>query len=393
MFWLISIVMTLVACGCVWWPLMRSHKQQSILLSRKQTNVALFKTHVDELDAALALHEISPENYTQQKYELETALLSEAHGDDQPILKQGKRSLFLLALLIPVVAFLLYHQLGALNDVTLTQLLARAGSAVTPIERSDALNEALVKLELKAQKQPKNTDNLFLLGQLYVQKGDYQRAVNTFGRSLSINAMDADVLAQYSQALYFAAGNKLTFAVTTAAEQALNINPQQATALGMLGIAAFENKKYHEAIKYWQQVLAVVGEQDSGAQALKAGINHAIELLKQQGNWSAITVHVDIDKTLVDARNPAQRIFVYARKVGERKPLAITVIEVATLPMEVTLDDSNSMPGGELLSSVKSVEIVARLSQTGIAAEVVGDKQVIKTINTQSKIIPNLYIQ
>jgi cytochrome c-type biogenesis protein CcmH len=72
--------------------------------------------------------------------------------------------------------------------------------------------------------------------------------------------------------------------------------------------------------------------------------------------------------------SPEMVVYVYAREwQGMPMPLAVVKLQAADLPATVTLDDTMAMPGGKLLSSVETVEVVARLSVSGSATPAEGD--------------------
>jgi len=67
-------------------------------------------------------------------------------------------------------------------------------------------------------------------------------------------------------------------------------------------------------------------------------------------------------------------LFIYARaQHGPRMPLALVKMTAADLPVTVILDDSVAMVPNMTLSSVKQVEIVARISKSGQAIMRSGD--------------------
>lgn len=383
MFWLCASLLVCIAFVFVAWPLLMPSKHDAITMSRKASNIALFNEHVRELDDALKHGNIDDDQYQTQKKELENNLWNDVQLNDVVFdLSPKRRWLLALSISIPLCAFALYSLWGGSHQVALSKAIERSVMATSKEDRQEAHENVINLLEDSTQANPNNFDDWFLLGEFYVQTQQYKKAANAFGHAVSIQAGNADALAQYAQALYFSENNKLTFAVTSTAEQALKINPEQPTALGLMGIAAFENKHYQEAIGYWQKILLIVGEQDTGSSSLKNGINFAKSLLQKQGQWVSVDVHVTIDPSVLVT--PSQWLFVYARQPTEKKPVAIVRLKAVDLPETITLDDTTTMPNGALLSSVKNIEVVARLSETGSAAPSETDKQAISKVISPS---------
>ena len=61
-------------------------------------------------------------------------------------------------------------------------------------------------------------------------------------------------------------------------KQALQVNPHNVSALGLLGMAAFEQKDYRTAVDFWQRLLQVIPPGTPQAGAIAEGISRAREL-------------------------------------------------------------------------------------------------------------------
>jgi cytochrome c-type biogenesis protein CcmH len=66
--------------------------------------------------------------------------------------------------------------------------------------------------------------------------------------------------------------------------------------------------------------------------------------------------------------DPSARVFVFARALkGPPMPLAVKQMTVAALPQLITLDESMAMMAGMGLANFDEVQVVARISSSGIA--------------------------
>jgi hypothetical protein len=87
-----------------------------------------------------------------------------------------------------------------------------------------------------------------------------------------------------------------------------------------------------------------------------------------------LTGSVTVAPQVASKVDAAATVFVFARAAsGPRMPLAIVRAPAGKLPMDFTLDDSQSMAPGMKLSSAEAVRIEARISRSGNAMPQPGD--------------------
>ena len=75
-------------------------------------------------------------------------------------------------------------------------------------------------------------------------------AARAFERAAELSGRQPEVLGQWAQALYFSGGKKMTAQIKALADEALKGDPAEVTTLGLLGIAAFEEQRYADAIGF-----------------------------------------------------------------------------------------------------------------------------------------------
>lgn len=290
---------------------------------------------------------------------------------------------FPLWVLLPAVALLasgLYYYLGAAPDVELSRQL-RAMDENTPPEQMRSLISAV---EARSAQRPDNLHYLALLGRYYMGLEDYARAQQTYDALAAAVPGDAQALAYAAQAEYLSAGRILSDRARLRAEQALAADPQQRTALGLLGMASFEQQQYRAAIEYWQRLLAVEPPDSESGQMIAQVIGTARQRLEVQEPGGApvaaaatqpsavsgpgVTVQVSAppDATI----NPGDTVFVLARNAesGSRMPIAVQRLSGAQLPFTLRLDDSNSM-AGQKLSQTAAVIVAVQVSPDGRPGE------------------------
>jgi cytochrome c-type biogenesis protein CcmH len=286
--------------------------------------------------------------------------------------------------LLPVVALLasgLYYLLGSAPDVELARQL-RAMDENTPPEQMRNLISAV---ESRSAQRPQNLHYLALLGRYYMGQEDYARATQTYDALAEAVPEDAQALAYAAQAEYLFTGRTLSDRARLRAEQALAADPHQRTALGLLGMASFEQQQYRAAIDYWQRLLAMEAPGSESAQMIAEVIETARQRLgtqepgampvvgdagQQQAAQSGPGVTVQVSAPEGSAINPGDTVFVLARNADadSRMPIAVQRFTGAQLPITLRLDDSNSM-AGQKLSQTASVIVAVQVSPEGRPGE------------------------
>jgi cytochrome c-type biogenesis protein CcmH len=190
-------------------------------------------------------------------------------------------------------------------------------------------------------------------------------------------------------------------------ENMLKAQPQHLNALVLAGSAALSEKRHAAAQTYWQQALALVPAESEAAQGLQQAVAQAGEMAKVaavptpfgqaergetlaspnaplsasapvSGNSRAlIQGEVRVSAQLKSQIGPGATLLVYAlAEEGTRRPVAIWRGTPTAWPVPFALDDSMGMGAPPLLSELKQVRLVARISKTGAAQKQPDDFQV-----------------
>ena len=411
-FWIFAVAMSLAAAAFLLVPgyLFRRHQA---LGDRKAANLLIFEERVAEYDAILANNEINQEEYESFLLELKRDLLTDAAGDPaagvpaagDPAVgalagdKKIGRLPLAFALIVPLFAFVAYSDLGlswgAINDVALAESL-RADS---PHDQA-AMGDNVEKLAERLKSQPENFEGWYMLGRSYLNMGRYDEAAAAFAHLLETFTEDHSLFAFYAEALYMADGRVVTPRVAKAIEDTLALNPHDITMLEIKALGAYQRNERREAIGLFQRALA------AGADGERADlINRAIVRIQEDlgdapmmaeapettlanaptdmaalasiptpaetkdvpvAAVRTIKVLVEVaDSVSMPASTP---VFVFARAVsGPPMPLAVQRMTRADLPTLVTLDESMAMMPGMGLANFDNVQVVARISASGIA--------------------------
>lgn len=380
--WGAIALLTILALVFLFWPFLRRQRQASApeqVEDRQHQNIDIFRERLAELEQERDAGTLDAENFELLKVELERNLLIDADSAPQP-LKTARPgmpqliTLLLLALMIPVISLGLYSYLGRANDLNL---------ALNP-PPTPTLDQALAQLRQELKKNPNNPEGWYLLATTLVNQGKFDDALTAFRKVSDLLTPEAPqyagVQGQIAQAMYFKAGGKMTDAVKAQINKALKYDSMEMASLGLLGIDAYEHEKYNSAIEYWSKALK--GARGDAAKSLRTGIEQARQKLIAAGKpapdmpamtTAKIQLAISLSDKLKSKVKPDETVFIYARPVGGRMPLAALRKKVSDLPLQVTLDDSAALMPGRTLSTVDKVEVGARVSSSGQAISQPGD--------------------
>ena len=311
--------------------------------------------------------------------------LLEDEGLRKPVHSSTIAQTFPVWVLLPLVALCsggLYYVMGAAPDVVITRQLDSLDENSSP----DDMQRLMQSMEERSGQRPDNLHYLGMLGRYYMGRGEYARSAQIYGELLEEVPGDAQALAFAAQAEYLGAGRTLNDRARLRAEQALAADPHQRTALGLLGMASFEQKQYRAAIAYWQRLLAMEAADSDSRQMIAEVIetarqnlgtadpvaaNTEIAAVPDQnvtGSGAGVTIHVTAP---VDADiAPSDTVFILARNAdtGSRMPIAVQRLTGAQLPVTLRLDDRNSM-AGQKMSKTASVIVAVQVSPDGRPGE------------------------
>lgn len=367
-FWLSAGLLCLVAVSFLLIPLLRGRKVQAEE-DRTALNVTLYQERLRELEQQHQAGTLDAAQLQTARDEAARELLADTEGSDARQARRLGRAVPLVAVvLVPVLAVLLYLQWGAIDKVE--QARSFAGEP-------HSIEEMTARLEQAVQNNPESAEGWYFLGRSYMAQQRAADAARAFEQAVKVAGREPELLGQWAQALYFAGDKQWTAQLQALTDEALKADPEEVTSLGLLGIAAYEEQRFADAIGYWQRLVAVLPEGDPSRQAIAGGIERARQEMGTQAEDSAaaqsqasagLHVRVELAPALRDKVQPGDAVFVFARAAsGPPMPLAAKRLNVADLPAEVSLSDSDAMMPQLKLSAFEQVQLVARISRAGDA--------------------------
>jgi cytochrome c-type biogenesis protein CcmH len=394
---------TMIALGLafVLLPLTRQRKTDGGM-PHFQSNVLVHRDQLRQLQTDRDNGSISADEFESEQTELGKRVLEDALAtlkDRAPVNahSNGRWAAVMVAVLLPASAVGLYLKLGSPAAVALLDtppVVAAAAPQESPHGMSfDQIRTSADELAARLKSNPGDGEGWATLARSYNVLGRFPEAAAAYEKAVALLPADAQLLADYADALAMSQGQKLEGQPLEIIKRALKADPANLKALALAGTAAFERKDYPGAVGYWEKVVQAapadseftrsIGNSLEEARALAGGSPVAAlptimpprpEPMKQVAGSATISGTVSLAPQLAAKVKPDDTVFIFARaEKGSRMPLAILNRSLRELPMPFTLDDSSAMAPGMNLSSAGPVMVIARISRSGNATPQSGD--------------------
>lgn len=403
-FWTIVSAMTLCVLGLLLRPLL---KRQAQMTSEQEKTLPVYRQQFSELEQDLTNGLLTDEQYQTARHELERRVLEETGSIETSSTTSGglvnlRFVALSLVMIIPAASGVLYWTLG--NPAAMTHPaaspMAAQGGAGDERQMMEGLNTLMERLKKKLEQNPNDATGWTMLARSYMAMERYADAVPAFDKAFKLNPNNADMLADYADALAIHQGRKLEGKPETMIQKALKVDPNHVKALMLAGTIAYNRKDFSLAVKDWEraranlppgsdpedgeQIAAAIGDakQRMGGAPMMAAANAPVAQsampadhppVKKAGASHAITGKVVLGPGMAGKTLP-DTLFVFAKDVaGPPMPVSIVRASKKDLPFTFRLDDSTSPMPSRKLSDIQTVVIVARLSKSGQAMPGSGD--------------------
>ena len=185
-----------------------------------------------------------------------------------------KHAAIALGIALPICAVLVYFALG--NSRTLLpepplrlpelKLNTLQSAPVLPIAPNphEGLNSPQMQARFEAlskrlkQNPHDDPQTGIALARSHFLHGRFAQAASAYAEVVKKSPNDANLLADYAEALALAQGRSLKGEPEKVIGRALAIDPKHIKALGMAGRAAFDSTDYPLALKYWSRLLPLL---------------------------------------------------------------------------------------------------------------------------------------
>jgi cytochrome c-type biogenesis protein CcmH len=384
LFVVIAFGIALCVAAVFLWVLLRERKPLT-QASQASANAKVYRDQILDLDREHDSGHISDEEWQQSRDELSMRLLEDTSAADDPVAKTEKPAVWtavVLAVALPISAMGFYMWVGepeALNPMAL--------KSPDQVDQKD-LAKLAETLADKLQSQPENLQGWVMLGRTYRTLENFDASIKAYDAALKLSA-DDDLQLERIEVIAMQRQGNFDGEPWRVIRDILQKDPQHYGALLSAGSASYAERKYADALKYWEQARKPLEANHPDLPGLENAIATVRETMglpakaastgPSGGSAAAssalnVSGQISLSAALKAKTSPNDAVFVYATPGnGDRMPLAIMKTTVSQLPLNFTLDDSTAMTPDRKLSTAGEVFIKVRVSKSGNAMPQSGD--------------------
>jgi cytochrome c-type biogenesis protein CcmH len=392
LFWGAAAIAVALALAFVLPFLLRNNKDEHSKAARRDLNLAVYRDQMKDLKTELSNTQLSQEQFLASKLELETRAAEDAlaHEDRVATPVASRRLGFVLAGVLPVAAIGLYFALGnpgVLSAVASGQSSATAAADAAPTEQD--ILRMVQQIEARTQADPTDSEAWEALATANAMMARWPEALQAYQKTYELLPKKPSVMSGYAEAIAMTSNLVLAGRPIELVTLALQTDPNNAKALELAGIHAYQNQDFAQSVKfldrlqpqlppgtrYAQEILAMRNEAQRLAQlgggAQTAG---ATSSSPSDGQVAApplanaagrIAGSVEVAAALQSRVGNQDTIYLIARAGEGGPPLAAARIKMGQFPLSFSLDDSMAMNPTNTLSGHKEVVVLARISASG----------------------------
>jgi len=250
------------------------------------------------------------------------------------------------------------------------------------------MTELVESLDARLQAQPDDPAGWYLLGQSYMTLSRYADARRAFREGMARDpAPGIDMKLSFAEAETLTDPQALLGEAGQIFEEALQVEPDNPTALWYGGLAAAATERTGVARQRWSRLLQLDPPQamrDVLQEHLNAlgGIAEPVQepplqlAQTEPTAGPAIRLRIRLGEELAasnSAVGPGAALFIFARAPEGGPPVAVIRETASAVPGEFFLSDANNMLPGRSLADFEVLTIVARISPSGQPIEQSGD--------------------
>lgn len=389
------VILILVALLFVIIPVMKepSHKDS---LARDEQNIAIARDKKQILQQQLADEQMSQQEYDAAMADLATSLAIDLERQQSLQTNQdsGKWAVWIFAAFLPLMSVYLYWQLGEYQVIE-NPALAQARQAATTQAANQGMNtqapsmdELIQKVKDHLRDNPEDARGWFMLGRTYQALNQYSEAVTALQRSYELSPREPAIMLALADSIAMTQNGRMAGESASLVKQALQLTPNDPTALWLSGLAAEQAGRNREAFDHWMKLLPLLREDPQSVAEVKtllAELKNKDPSLPELDFASAkarpavttdagILVTVSLDEQFASQVSANDLVFVYAKAAsGPPMPLAAKRLKVSDLPVQILLSDDDAMMPQMKLSGFDQVVLGARVSKSGNPVAQAGD--------------------
>ncbi|MGC1440429.1 MAG: c-type cytochrome biogenesis protein CcmI [Burkholderiaceae bacterium] len=393
-FWIALTGLTILAVALIVVPLIVG-RHISAATTEHEARLAVLRDRRDEIERDRIAGRLSESEATQAQQELVEALAESMvlHGQPSTGGRNTPSKLSIataagLAVVIPVVSFLAYSQVGQ-PAVGAWQ----ADNVLVADPSEQQVTEMVEQIVERTQSHPDDGEAWLALAKARQMQGNASAAANAFERAVAAGEESAGILADFAEVLAIANERDFSGKPTALLERAFQLEPDHVKTNALLGASYFQTGQHKKAVPFLKRFVS--GIEPGSEQA--AQINQLIARIESESGGSVPPVGSNGVAAATSPNPPANSqtagqisglitligdpppagasLFISARTpTGPRMPYAAQRLPATTFPLQFELSDANAMSPGRRLSMVEEVVVEARISLSGQALRQPGDR-------------------
>ncbi|VAW36055.1 hypothetical protein MNBD_GAMMA01-360 [hydrothermal vent metagenome] len=261
-----------------------------------------------------------------------------------------------------------------------------------PVQQTDqsqmSMQDAIAQLEARLIQNPDDVDGQVLYARSQVSLKNYDQAVSAYRKANELVANEAVILTELAEAIALANNNRSFLGEPEQLlAQAVELSPNNQTALWLLGMTFYERKNFIKTNEIWTRLHELItneGAKQQLAEQLKevrAKLEVATNDDIQNNHAVNLQVMINFDNSILPKQQVKRAILYVYAKATTNKPMPIAVIQKNlevlnnSFPITVTLNDNHNLQASRKLSDFSQIKIGARISLSGNATAQAGDLQ------------------
>jgi cytochrome c-type biogenesis protein CcmH len=283
-FWIIAAALAFMASLFVVLPLLKAHIGAGYGAGN-EPKLSVYRDQLTELDEDRRTGRLGDDQYAQARGELENRLLEEvpeagapqASPATAPGPRRHRAAAVAATVAVPLLAVFVYLALG--NPAALSPQQSDGAHDLSQ-QQVDAM---IARLATRLEKNPQDAKGWVMLARAQAVLGRFHEASAAYARSVALFPDDAQLLADYADALAMAQGGRLAGEPEQLVERALRADPDNAKALSLAGTIAFDNKDYALAVKHWERLRNAIPPGSEFAESIQRSVDEAKSLAVASG--------------------------------------------------------------------------------------------------------------
>lgn len=274
----IAVLVLIVLVMAMILPILQSPQTQ-LKSDKNAERRAIFKAQFEEIAQDKASGLLTEAQYAVAKTELERRLLSEIGTDtvQQINTAPDKKLAYGLAILLPLMALAIYQKIGqpkAIFNPTIFSAIEATGATQAQVDT------LLAQIKTNLANNPNDAEGWRLLARANASLANFSEALPAFEKASALAPNDADLLADYADALAIANGFKLAGKPEALLDRALKVNPNHEKSLKLAGAAAYERQDFAKVTLLWGRLKEQLPKDSPILPELTAAIDKAQALAK-----------------------------------------------------------------------------------------------------------------